>query len=100
MFGFKLLGKKLKRLLVMANLETVTEMILPWESKDDNHFKKTEMAKFPDYMVLEEREKFRVELYKYRKSPDDWEFSKFFKRWAKDVDFKEKEYLLEKGILK
>jgi hypothetical protein len=99
MYGFKLLGKKNKKVLLMANLETVNEIALPWAAKDDNHFRKTEMAKFPDYMVLEEREKFRIELYKYRKDPEGWEFSKFFKRWAKDVDFKEKEELLDKGLL-
>lgn len=99
MYGFKLLGKKNRKVMLMQNLETVTEIQLPWEVKGDDHFKKTEMAKFPTYMVLEEREKFRIELYKYRKEPDNWEFSKFFKRWAKDVDFREKEELQGKGLL-
>lgn len=99
MLGFKLLGKKVKKYLVMQYLETVVELALPWEDKHDNLFKKTEMAKFPNYMTLEEREKFRIELYKYRKAPEGFEFSKFFKRWATDVDFREKEDIKEQGLI-
>jgi hypothetical protein len=98
MFAFQVLGKKKKQVYVILykDFEKAQVIDIPWKSSEDNFFKKTEMAKFPPYMILEEREKFRLELYKYRKDPENTEFSKFFKRWMPAVDFKEKEEISQK----
>lgn len=90
LFGFKLLGEKSDQIysILHGNPEMHHK---DWQSKNKLTFKKTDMCKFPSYMVLEERAKFRLELYKARKDFPNHQFSKFFKRWYKDVEFREKE---------
>lgn len=95
MFGFSLIGKKLSKVYVATYLELNLVIPIKWENKNENQFRKTEMSWFPQYMTLEEREKFRIELYKLRKEPEMVP-SKFFKRWYKDVDFREKEEWAER----
>lgn len=90
LFGFKLLGEKSDQIYTLLHGEA-SMYHKDWKSKNKLTFKKTDMCKFPNYMVLEEREKFRLELYKARKDFPNHTFSKFFKRWYKDVDFREKE---------
>lgn len=92
LIGFKLLGEKTEE--VYSLLHGSPEMYHKvWKKANKVTFKKSEMAKFPVWMNAEEREKFRTELYKARKATDEapHEFSKFFKRWYQDVDFREKE---------
>lgn len=93
MFGFKLLGDKVEQMYTYlhGDMESIE---MPWKSANKVTFRKTEMVKFPHYMIAEEREKFRVELYKARKlfsEEKPHKFSKFFRRWYTDVDFREKE---------
>lgn len=88
--GFKLLGDKIDWMTTILH-DQVEIHEKTWKSKNKVTFKKTDMCKFPTYMVLEEREKFRIELYKARKDTAEHTFSKFFKRWYKDVEFREKE---------
>lgn len=92
--GFLLLGEKAETGYIIHHGE-LTTFKKPWRSINKVTFKKTEMAKFPHYMTAEEREKFRIELYKHRKDPE-LKFSKFFRRWYKDVIFREKDEWAEK----
>lgn len=88
-FGFKLLGGKVEEVWTILDFSDHTKFELPWKRANADYFKKTEMAKFPPYMIPEEREKFSIELYKLRKDPELIP-SKFFLRWYKDVEFREK----------
>lgn len=58
---------------------------LPIPKKNALTFKKTEMMKFPHYMVDEEKDKFRYEIRQYQNNPDK-KLSKFFKRWLPYVE--------------
>jgi hypothetical protein len=89
LFGFKILGQKEPIMLSILHGK-FHEFSKEWKAVNKLTFRKTDMVKFPHYMVMEERERFRVELYKARKDPDNHKFSKFFKRWYMDVDFREK----------
>lgn len=93
LFGYQLLGEKIETMVIYAKGAEENEFVSlekPWKKKNAVTFKKSEMAKFPVHMIDEERAKFRIELYKHRKDPG-LRFSKFFKRWYKDVEFREKE---------
>ncbi len=90
LFGFKLLGEKTDSCYTILH-GTAQVYEKPWKNKNKVTFKKSEMCKFPPYMVQEEREKFRIELYKARKDFENHQFTKFFKRWYPDVDFREKD---------
>ena len=59
---------------------------------------KFEFAKFPKYMVEEERLKFSKELRLLRDNPER-EPSKFFKRWMHDVSFHDKDTILDRSFL-
>lgn len=93
LFGYQLFGEKEDNMVIYAKgmgENEFTPLTKPWKKKNAVTFKKSDMAKFPVHMIEEERTKFRVELYKHRKDPD-LRFSKFFKRWYKDVEFREKD---------
>lgn len=55
----------------------------------DSILNSANIVKFPDFMIADERNKFRLELTKLKKNPDNPP-SKFFRRWAPFVEFKEK----------
>lgn len=91
LFGFKLLGEKTETVHWLLDRTLSSLEGVPWKKANKVTFKKSDMAKFPPYMLPEEREKFRGELYKARKDPPNHIFSKFFLRWYKDVEFREKD---------
>ena len=91
-FGIKLLGDKIDRILIYLYGKFDSRVKLEWPAKVKVSFQKMEMVKFPPYMKLEEREKFRNELRMLNANPEKVP-SKFFGRWMDDVDFKEKEVI-------
>ena len=94
-FGFKLVGKKIGTYVIYLYTQKHKVVKCEWDDKQKVSFKNTEMIKFPPYMIQEERDKFRVEIYQLRNNPDKLP-SKFFKRWAKDVEFKDKNLILKR----
>lgn len=104
LFGYQLLGEKVDTMVIYTKGEDkeFTPLERPWKKKNAVTFRKTDMVKFPVHMIEEERTKFRVELYRHRKDPE-LRFSKFFRRWYKDVEFREKkewaEYIEALGSL-
>jgi len=94
-FGFKLVGQKINTFVIYLYKKKHKVVKLPWEDKRKLSFKNTEMIKFAPYMIQEEKDKFRVELYQLRQNSDK-KPSKFFKRWIKDVEFKDKPEMLKR----
>jgi hypothetical protein len=108
--GIKIIGDKSDKVIVYVFKEG--ELLdLPWKNPNKaTNYRKLGMAKFPDYMVSEERMKFSKELAAYRREkeanalipnaedrsvfqPDS--FTRGFKRWTPFVEFAEKEELME-----
>lgn len=84
-FGIKLIPEHAEKIVVYLNGEYHKSYKVPIPAKPKEVFKKTAMVKFPHYMTLEEREKFRYELSQYKNQPDR-KLSKFFKRWRPYVE--------------
>lgn len=95
-FGFKLVGKKIGTFVIYLNRDKHKVVKMDWQDKQKLSFKNTEMVKFPPYMIQEERDKFRVELYQLREDKEK-KPSKFFNRWAPDVEFKDKIEILKRN---
>lgn len=95
-FGIKYVGKKIDTFVIYLYSEKHKVVKMPWKDKKKLSFKNTEMIKFPPYMVQEERDNFRVQLFDLRRFPDR-KPSKFFKRWMKDVEFKDKNEIKERA---
>jgi hypothetical protein len=95
-FGFKLIGKKIGTFVIYLYQKKHKVVKKEWVDKQKVSFKNTEMVKFPTYMIQEERDKFRVELYALRLNAEK-KPTKFFIRWAKDVEFKDREKLLKRA---
>jgi hypothetical protein len=83
-FGIKLLGDKTNRILTYLQGES-DRIKLNWDKPESFDFKKTAMMKFPEYMTLEEREKWRREHRLYKLDPEK-EKSKFYSRWAPFIE--------------
>lgn len=83
-FGIQISSERSDKIVVYLNGEFVSynNIAVPGETSLD--FKKTNMIKFPHYMIEEEREKFRYELRQYQENPEK-PLSKFFKRWSSAV---------------
>lgn len=94
-FGFKLIGNKIGTFVIYLYAEKHKVVKTPWKDKNKLSFKNTEMIKFPPYMIQEEKDKFRVEL-DFLKRFEDKKPSKFFIRWAQDVEFKDKGEILKR----
>ena len=84
-FGISLMGERDEKLVVYLNGEYKTKFVSQIPDKPRETFKKSGMIKFPQYMTLEERERFRIELRPLLDDPTK-EFSKFFKRWMQYVE--------------
>lgn len=95
-FGFKIVGKKIGTFVIYLNREKHKIAKMSWEDKRKLSFKDTEMIKFPTYMIQEERDKFRSEIYQLRQDTEK-KPSKFFNRWAPDVEFKDKTEILKRN---
>lgn len=95
-FGFKLIGKKVDTFVIYLYKKKHKIAKKPWSPKNKVSFKNTDMIKFPSYMIQEEKDKFIVERDLLRRF-EDRKPSKFFLRWAKDVEFKEKEQFLKRA---
>jgi hypothetical protein len=95
-FGFKLIGKKINVAVIYLFKEKHKILKKPWDDKTKVSFKTTDMIKFPSYMIQEEKDKFIVERDTLRRFKDR-KPSKFFLRWIKDVEFKDKEELLKRA---
>jgi len=89
------IGKAKEDYFYIWLFDEMLKVKVPWKDEEKMTFKKTEMSKFPPFMILEEREKFRTELYLLRKD-EEREPSKFFLRWMREVTFKEQKAWLEK----
>lgn len=94
--GFKLIGKKISTFIIYLYQKKYKIGKSDWVDKQKVSFKNTEMIKFPAYMIQEEKDKFRVELYQLRSNPDRSP-SKFFNRWANDIEFKDKTQILNRN---
>lgn len=101
--GIKILGEKVDK-IILYHFSEGEEVETPWRNpKKPTNYRKLGMAKFPTFMITEERMKFSKELAAYRRekalpepkvfTPDD--FSRGFKRWTPFVDFAEKEELMQ-----
>lgn len=95
-FGFKIVGKKLESFVIYLYGEKHSVQKKPWKDTKKLSFKNTEMINFPPYMMQEEKDKFRAELAHYRQYPEK-KLSKFFKRWMKDVEFRNQEEMLKRA---
>lgn len=95
-FGFKLIGKKISSLVIYLFKKKHKVLKRPWKSKTKVSFKNTDMIKFPHYMIQEEKDKFIVERDTLRRFKDK-KPSKFFLRWIKDVEFKDKDEILKRA---
>lgn len=103
--GIKILGEKTDQ-VILYHFSEGSVIETPWRNPNKPaNYRKLGMAKFPDYMVADERMKFSKELAIYRRwkelpdadtkplmGPED--FTKAFKRWTPFVEFAEKEELL------
>ena len=94
-FGIKFVGKKLGTYVIYLYSQLHKVAKAGWKEKRKISFKNTDMTKFPPYMVQEEKDKFLVELTDLRRFPER-KPSKFFDRWAKDVEFKDKSEILKR----
>lgn len=93
--GIKLVGKKINTYVIYLYGKKHKIGKAPWKEKRKVSFKNTEMTKFPPYMVQEEKDKFLVELSELRRFPDR-KPTKFFQRWQKDVEFKDKSEIIKR----
>lgn len=84
-FGIQLLPDHDERIVVYLNGEFHKSYKIPIPEKPKEVFKKTNMTKFPHYMIEEEREKFRFELRQLEADPDR-KPSRFFNRWREYVE--------------
>lgn len=90
-FGFRVLGnKKIKKVPVYLFNEVQDVLELPWEKENSYNIHKTDMAKFPPYMTMEERESFRKSLRDMQRDPE-MPLPRIIKRWYQDVEFAQKE---------
>lgn len=105
--GIKIIGEKQEK-LILINFDEREIVETPWKNPTKStNYKKLGMAKFPTFMVSEERMKFSKELAQYRRwkelptsetKPPKYsaeDFTKAFKRWTPFVEFAEKEELME-----
>lgn len=83
--GMKFMGEKKKGAKVYLYNKFEKTLEIDWEKKSDINFKKIQLTKFPPYMIMEEREKYRAEERKYQLNPD-LERSKFWLRWNPAVE--------------
>jgi len=83
-FGIKLMGDKEDKVLFFLQGEK-GKFDMPWAKKSEFNFKKTSMMKFPEYMTLEEREKWRREHRLSIANPEK-EPSKFYARWKPYIE--------------
>jgi len=83
-FGISIASGRLNKIVVYLNGEFNSYHTIEVPDKTNLDFKKTNMIKFPHYMIEEEREKFRYELRQYQDNPEK-PFSKFFNRWVNSV---------------
>lgn len=83
-FAIKVIGKPDEQvgIFLFGKFEETWEVPIP---KKDFIFKKQEFIKFPHYMTLEEREKWRKEHRELSLKPDK-EQSKFYKRWLEHIE--------------
>lgn len=95
-FGFKLMGDKIENFVVYLYQKLHKVGKLPWTDANKVSFKQQNLIKFPHYMIQEEKDKFRVELNKLKLKPELMP-SKFFMRWIKDTDFKDKQEILKRN---
>lgn len=84
LFGINLMERD-EKIVIYLNGKYLKKVIIPIPEKPRETFKKTEMLKFPPFMIPEEREKFRIELRALQLQPDK-EKSKFFSRWEPYVE--------------
>ena len=108
--GIKIIGEKSSK-VVLYHFNEGELIETPWKNPNKSaNYKKLGMAKFPPYMVAEERMKFSKELSEYRRDkekkndeslkyasmfngPED--FTRSFKRWTPFVEFAEKDEIME-----
>lgn len=84
-FGINLMGERTEKVPVYLNgMLSDFSFSSPIPDKPRETFKKSGMIKFPEYMTLDERERFRIELRLLQDNPEKEE-SKFFKRWKQYV---------------
>jgi len=83
-FGISMANERSDKIVVYLNGEFNGYHTIKVPDKNRLDFKKTNMIKFPHYMIEEEREKFRYELRQYQDNPDK-PLSKFFNRWVGSV---------------
>lgn len=84
LIGIRFLGEKRNFIQIYLYGEHHLSHKLPWPEKLSKHLKKITFTKFPDYMNLDEREKWRLEKAKLDKNPE-LKATKFFNRWAPDI---------------
>lgn len=85
LFGIKLMDERSDKVVIYVNGTFHKSVKLEIPEKSEIDFKKTDMIKFPHYMVEEEREKFRYEHRQYKDNPEK-KYSKFYKRWKPFVE--------------
>ena len=90
-FGIKFCDERSERIVVYVDGKFHDFYKIPIPEKPKETFKKTQMIKFPPYMVEEEREKFRFELRQYKSDPDK-PWSKIFNRWVPYIQYLPKEF--------
>jgi hypothetical protein len=84
-FGISLIGDRTDKVIVYLNGEHHSVFKSPVPTKPRETFKKSGMVKFPHYMELDERERFRIEYRALLDNPGK-EPSKFFNRWKPYVE--------------
>lgn len=83
--GISLLDDRTDKIPIYLDKVFKEKISVPVPEKPRETFKKSGMIKFPHYMELDEREKFRIELRNLVNNQER-EPSKFFKRWVKWVE--------------
>jgi len=92
-FGIRIMGKKIPKFVIYLHGELVENcpISLPWGKENSYNIHKTDMAKFPVYMRLqEERDAFRKAIRDLQRDPE-MRVPKIVRRWYQDVEFAYKE---------
>ena len=83
--GIDIIKKKSIRMLIYRDGKYKGFFEKEWPEKKKVNFSKVNLRKFPHYMTIEERAKWRREDYSLQKNPDKAP-TKFYLRWKKPID--------------